>query len=190
MPGFRILVFVCLSLQALVLLQAQQSTDPTSIMLAAREALGGDKRIAAVRTIVATGRTRQVRGDNLVPIEFEIAIELPDRYVRTDEIPAQESGPTRRGFNGAGLIQFPDAAAPPPRGGPPPPARAGAPPPPGPGRPGGSPPAPVDPVTALKQDFARLTLGMFATSFSSYPLTFVSGGVAEAPKNSPGPSRR
>jgi len=181
-PGFRTFVFVCLSLQGLVLLQAQQGIDPTSIMLAARQALGGDKRMAAVKTIVATGRTRQVRGDNLVPIEFEIAIELPDRYVRTDEIPAQESGPTRRGFNGAGLIQFPDAAAPPPRGAPPPPARAGAPPPPGPGRPGGPPPAPVDPVTALKQDFTRLTLGMFATSFSSYPLTFASGGVAEAPE--------
>src|SRR6266550_8988322 len=91
-------------------------------MLAAREALGGDKRIAAVRTIVATGRTRQVRGDNLVPIEFEIAVELPDKYVRKDEIPAQESGPTASGFSGETLLQFPAPA--------PPPARAGGPPPP------------------------------------------------------------
>jgi hypothetical protein len=37
-------------------------------------------------------------------------------------------------------------------------------------------------VTALKQDFARLTLGMFATSFSAYPLTFVYVGEAEAPQ--------
>jgi len=29
------------------------------------------------KTFVATGRTRQVRGDNLVPIEFEISVELP-----------------------------------------------------------------------------------------------------------------
>ena len=57
--------------------------------------------------MVATGRTRQVRGDNLVPIEFEIAIELPDKYVRKDEIPAQESGPTTTGFNGDTLLQFP-----------------------------------------------------------------------------------
>jgi len=37
-------------------------------------------------------------------------------------------------------------------------------------------------VTAIKQDFARLTLGMFATSFSSYPLTFSLVGQAEAPQ--------
>jgi hypothetical protein len=35
-----------------------------------------------------------------VPIEFEISIELPDRYLRKNEIPAQESGPSTEGFNG------------------------------------------------------------------------------------------
>jgi hypothetical protein len=34
----------------------------------------------------------------------------------------------------------------------------------------------------LKQDFARLTLGMFAASFSSYPVTFGYIGQAEAPE--------
>ena len=58
------------------------------VLAAAREALGGEKKLSAVKTIVATGRTRQVRGDNLVPIEFEIAIELPISR-RKDEIPAQ-----------------------------------------------------------------------------------------------------
>ena len=46
--------------------------------------------------------------------------------------------------------------------------------------------APVDPrkarVVSLKQDFARLTLGMFAASFSGYPLTFRHVGQAEAPQ--------
>jgi hypothetical protein len=37
-------------------------------------------------------------------------------------------------------------------------------------------------VTALKQDFARLTLGMFAASFASYPMTFSYVGEAEAPQ--------
>src|SRR5204862_6103508 len=37
-------------------------------------------------------------------------------------------------------------------------------------------------VTALKQDFTRLTLGMFAASFPSYPLTFTYVGEAEAPQ--------
>ena len=153
---------LCLAAQAFTTTHAQQPAgDATAVMAAAREALGSEKRIAAVKTVVATGRTRQVQGDNLVPIEFEIYMELPDKYARTDEIPARESGPTTRGFNGSELIQFPAAAAPAP-----------------PGRAGGPPP---DPITVLKQDFARLTLGMFATSFTSYPVTFSYGGTAEAP---------
>src|SRR5439155_15648015 len=108
---------------ACVLVMAQappaQPVKPTGTAAAAAEAtlaatraaLGGEKKLAAVKTIVATGRTRQVRGENLVPIEFEIAMELPDKYVRKDEIPAQESDPTTAGFNGAELILLPVPSA-------------------------------------------------------------------------------
>ena len=34
----------------------------------------------------------------------------------------------------------------------------------------------------MKQDFARLMLGMFAASYPSYPLTFKYGAVGEAPE--------
>jgi hypothetical protein len=37
-------------------------------------------------------------------------------------------------------------------------------------------------VTAVKQDFARLTLGMFGASFSGFPMTFSYVGEAEAPQ--------
>ena len=37
-------------------------------------------------------------------------------------------------------------------------------------------------VNGLKQDFARLALGMFAGSYPSYPLTFTYVGQAEAPQ--------
>ena len=100
--------------------------DPGAVLAAAREALGGEKKLAAVKTLVTTGRTRQVRGDNLVPIEFEINVELPDKYVRKDEVPAQESGPTTSGFNGDSLIQLPPQVGPPAGG------RPGGPPPPHP----------------------------------------------------------
>src|SRR3954469_7537207 len=152
--------------------------DPAPILAAAREALGGEKRLNGVKNFVAAGRTRQVRGDNLVPIEFEIAVELPDKYVRKDEIPAQESGPTSTGFNGDELIQLPVPV-------PPPAAPAAA------GRAGAAatppPQAQLDAarnarVVTVKQDFVRLTLGMFAASFSSYPLTFSYVGQAEAPQ--------
>ena len=81
------------------------------ILCEARTAMGGDK-LTGIQTIVATGRTQRVRGNNLVPIEFEIAIELPDKYVRKDEVPAEESGPTATGFAGDELIQVGAVACP------------------------------------------------------------------------------
>lgn len=153
-----------------------KSADAARVLAQARVALGGDARLAAVKTFVATGRTRQVRGDNLVPIEFEIFCELPDKYVRKDEIPAQESTPTASGFNGSELVQVPPLTIP---------AM-----PPGAGRAGGPAPptqAQIDGMRAarvltVKQDFVRLTLGMFAASFPSAPLTFSYTGQAEAPQ--------
>ncbi len=155
----------------LSLTTSAQGTDPATVLAAARQALGGEKKLSAVKSFSATGRTRQVRGDNLVPIEFELFVELPDKYLRKDEIPAQESGATASGFNGDELVQDP----------PPPPMPAPPPPPPG------TPPAPprnpgAARVGTLKQDFARLTLGMFAASFPSYPMTFTYVGEAEAPQ--------
>jgi hypothetical protein len=162
-------VLVLLAAGGVFALQAP-AVDPATVLASAREAMGGDKRLAAVKTFTATGRTQQVRGDSLVPIEFEISCELPDKYIRRDEIPAQESGPTTIGFNGDALIQLPVPA--------PPPARAGV-----------TPPSEAQlenqrraRATTAKQDFARLALGMFASSFSGYPLTFTYVGEAEAPQ--------
>ena len=151
---------------------AAQPTDNAARVIAdARAAMGGDAKLAAVKTLVVTGRTRQVRGDNLVPIEFEIQAELPDKFARRDEFPAQDQGPTVVGFNGDRFVQIPAPQ--------PPPARPGGPPPPTPqqleaqarGQLGNA-----------KQDFARLMLGLFAASYPSYPLTFAYVGQAEAPQ--------
>ena len=169
----QFVLIICLAASALAGAQSLAPDAAAGVLAAAREALGGEKKLTAVKTIVATGRTRQVRGENLIPIEFEIAIELPDKYVRKDEIPAQESDPTTVGFNGDELLQFPAPALQML------PARAGGPP---------SPTA--DQMAAarrarlvtVKQDFARLTLGMFAASFGGYPLTFSYVGKAEAPQ--------
>src|SRR5215212_1056351 len=73
-----------------------------ALLADARKALGGDK-LAGVKTLTATGRTRRIRGDNLVPIEFEMMVELPDKYVRIDEFPAEDTEPTSSGFNGDAL---------------------------------------------------------------------------------------
>ena len=176
MRVFAPLVPIVVTAGTLLLAQAP-AIDPAAnvVLTAAREALGGDKKLSAVKTIVATGRTRQVRGENLVPIEFEIAIELPDKYVRKDEIPAQESEPTTVGFSGEELIQFPIPTLPTM----PMPQRAGGPPAPT--------AASLDAarkarLANVKQDFARLTLGMFAGSFPGFPVTFSYVAKAEAPQ--------
>ena len=188
----------------------QASIDRANQILAdARKAMGGDK-LAEVKSILATGRTRRVRGDNLVPIEFEIAIELPDKYVRKDESPAEESEPTSTGFAGDELIQYPVAPQMPGRAGGPgaapagrpgaaapapsvPPPAAGAAPPAGTPPAGAKPPMPTGPtpemlaaqkkmrVNTAKQDFARLALGLLAAS-PSYPLTYSFAARAEAPQ--------
>jgi hypothetical protein len=169
-----------------------QGLDASQVLASARAALGGENNLTAVKSFVATGRTRQLRGNNLVPVEFEISCELPDRCVRRDEIPAQNGDVILSGFQGDSLIQFPS----------PPPGRAGGPPGPPPGRPENGAPAgpqrgtgpagdgrgapPSNPaaqrLNTIRQDFARLTLGAFATSFSSYPLTFTYAAEGEAPE--------
>jgi hypothetical protein len=174
-----------------------QALDAAQVLAAAREALGGEKNLTSVKTFTATGRTRQIRGNNLVPIEFEISCELPDRFARRDEIPAQDTVPTLTGFNRDDLILFPPPPPAPGRaGGPPatPAGRAGESPPPNAGRGGGTPSAegrgrggpPFTPaqqrLVTIKQDFARLMLGMFAASFPSYPLTFKYAAQGEAPE--------
>jgi hypothetical protein len=139
-----------------------QTPDAAQVMASAREALGGEKKLSAVRSFVATGRTRQIRGNNLVPIEFEINCELPDKFVRKDEIPAQDTDASVTGFTGDALILFPAPQ----------------------GRAGGPPPQAVaqQRLVGIRQDFARLMLGAFAASFPPYPLTFKYLAEGDAPE--------
>ena len=183
---FLAVVFACGTIA--VAADQTPAEKAAKVLADAREAMGGSK-LDAVKTLVASGRTRRVRGNNLVPIEFEIMLELPDKYLRADEFPAEELDPTSSGFNGDALIQVP-----PPATGPVPgramPMPGAAAPPPG-AAPGAAAPAPgrgpaPDPrrarVTNLKQDFARLWLGLFASSPAAYPLTFSWAAIAEAPQ--------
>lgn len=142
----------------------------TKVLADARAALGGEPKLAAIRSFTTTGRTQRVQGDNLVPIEFEILVELPNKYLRKDEIPAQESDPATIGFNGTQLLQIPAPTAPEPRPGMPTP-----------------PPGQFENMLkaralTARQDFARLMLGLFAVSTDAYPLTFKYIGQAEAPQ--------
>jgi hypothetical protein len=173
MPMRRLAAFTALMTTASIgvgVAAFAQAPTADSVLANARKALGGEAKIAAVKTFIATGRTRQVRGENLVPIEFEIQAELPDKYSRRDEFPAQDAGPVTAGFVGDQLVLIPRPLPPPPRPG-----------------------APAPPANAqemmlrqrmmqAKQDFARLLLGMFAGTTSAFPVTYSYAGQAEAPQ--------
>jgi hypothetical protein len=159
---------------------AEQTPDAATVLAKAREALGGEKKLSSIKTIVAQGQTRQVRGDNLIPIVFEINIELPAKYSRRDETPAVESGYSTLGFSGEDLIQLPVPATPvmPPMA-----QRPGGPPPPTPEQMAAQLAAQRKTrVATLKQDYARLMLGLFAGSTDAFPLTFQRTGIAESPQ--------
>lgn len=169
-PTFITLALASSAILAIPTRALAQPRTADTVLAAARAALGGDAKIAAVKTFIANGRTRQVRGENLIPIEFEIQAELPDKYSRLDEFPAQDAGPSTSGFVGDALVLIPRPVPPPPRPGVP------APPP-------GQQEAMLRArLMTAKQDFARLMLGMFATSPAAFPLTFAYVGQAEAPQ--------
>lgn len=176
--GVKAALAVCLV--AGVSAAAQVQSDALPVLIKAREALGGEKKLSGVKTIVAQGQTRQIRGENLVPIVFEINIELPDKYSRRDETPAVESGYTTSGFSGEDLIQLPVPTTP---AMPQMMQRPGGPPPPTPEQMAAQLAAQRKArVATLKQDYARLMLGLFASTTDAFPLSFTRTGIAESPQ--------
>jgi hypothetical protein len=179
---FNCIVIIGLAAQALVVGQGQ---DASKVLSLVREALGGDKKITAVKTLAVTGRSARVNGESTAPAtDFEIAMELPDKYMKKEVVATIGTSTIARtsGFNGEGLIEAMDT--PPAMGGGMMVMRFG-----GPG--GGAPGAPSTPeqtaamrknaLQAAHEDFARLTLGMFASSFSAFPIEFSYAGQAESP---------
>jgi hypothetical protein len=158
---------------------------PASPLAAAREALGGDERLSRVRSLTVTGNATRVRPDGTTTEHpFELSFEAPDRFVQRTVLMA--AGPTSAfrltGFNGQAVIDDIDM----------PPALAG----------GGNvvirirtgPDDDENPTAEQlaarrarllqlhQQEFARLSLGLFAAAPSSYPLDVRQAGVAEAPE--------
>jgi hypothetical protein len=181
--ALQVIVIVVLAAEALVI---GQGGDVAKVLAEVRAALGGDAKLAAVKTLAVTGRSTRVTGESSAPAtDFEFAFELPARFMKKDVLAVMSGMSIARttGFNGETPIEVVDM------------------PPQMPGRvmvrsaPAGGvmlPPG-VEPTTeqeaamkkaalaSARQEFARLTLGMFATSFASFPLEFKYGARAESP---------
>lgn len=181
------LVVAILAVPALVIGQAG---DVNKVLTDMKAALGGADKVAAVKTLTALGRTLRTNASGTTSEnEFELAIELPDKYMMRSVLANMGNMSIYRnaGFNGDGLINLIDQ----------PPSLGGG------GGGGvqvftrvaggggsGTPGASVTPeqkaqsdrllVLANKRDFARLTLGMFGTSYAAFPVSFTYAGEAEA----------
>jgi hypothetical protein len=166
-----------------------QTPDVGKILADVRAALGGESRLAALKTLAIEGRTSRVAPDGSSRTSpFDMAFELPGKYAKKDVLGNLNGAEITRtaGFNGDGLVE--QMEMPQMGGGGMVFTRA----------PGGgsamqiggrgsdqSPEqlAEIRRATLLnnKRDFTRLTLGMFATSFPVYPVEFAYAGTAESP---------
>jgi hypothetical protein len=160
-----------------------QAPDAAKVLADMQAAVGGANKVAAVKTLTATGVLKRVNPRGTVENETELSMELPDKFVTRSRIAGEGAMAIYRmaGFNGEGVINETDA----------PPnlnegmrARLGS------DRPGGAAGAgqtdeqraalAARQILAQKKEFARLTFAMFGASYAGFPLKFTYGGEAEA----------
>ena len=154
-----------------------QETDPQAILAAARQALGGDRALSAVRLFIVTGSANRKLGDRVVDQATEIAYQAPDRYVRIASYDAMVGGPlglhlittTRNGLRGPDLIAESTMEGLNVRPSPPV------------GTPAQREATERAALRRQHQAFARLSLALFAASEPGYPVVFTSLGRVTLP---------
>jgi hypothetical protein len=173
----NIAVLVVVAGSALVLGQAG---DASKVLADMRTALGGADKVAAVKTLTAVGLTQRTNAEGATSeSEVALAMELPDKYVARTVLANLGSMSVYRnaGFNGASVINETET----------PPNLSG-------GAhmimiredDGDTPSAEQKAASemrmllAAKKDFARMTVGMFGSSFDAFPLQFTYAGQAES----------
>jgi hypothetical protein len=179
----NVLVVTLVAGPALVLGQAG---DVNKVLADMRAALGGADKVAAVKTLTAVGKTARTNSQgNTTEGELELAMELPDKYVARSVVANLGSMSIYRnaGFNGSGIIN--EVENPPNLsggGGQIMFRTAGG---PGPGQtatPEQKAAADARLLMSAKKDFARMTVGMFGSSYEAFPLEFSYAGQADAPE--------
>jgi len=183
----RLCHFVVVALVAAQAITIGQGADVAKLLASVRAALGGEDKIASVKSLAASGHTTRVSESGASPAtDVEIGMELPDKFYKKDTIGVVMGSTLTRttGFNGSGLIEIMDNPPAMGSGGNVQMFRVG----PGMTNMGGqsTPEQTAEQrkaaLVANQQDFARLALGMLATSYSSYPLEFGYGGQAQSPE--------
>jgi len=155
-----------------------QGGDAVKVLADMRKALGGDK-LAAVKSLTAAGKNDRAMGERSISGDYEMALELPDRFL-TKQVMAQlpmGNVSLTSGFNGNALIQDTEMPQAPGGGGMRMVFSGGA----GPNAtPEEQKAADTRMLAMQKQEFARMALGIFGNSTPAFPLDFSYGGVAES----------
>jgi hypothetical protein len=145
----------------------------TELIAQARAAIGGDKAIARIQGLSATGTLQRLIGDRTVDGQFTFDLQLPDKILRTDTISPmgdQTALVTGQGLNGDTLLRSSRILNAPPG------AMIRTPPPPAPGS-----DAEAQALRNARAEFARMTIALLLSSPASFPLEFRSAGQAESP---------
>jgi hypothetical protein len=170
---------------------APSDAKSLEVLAAVRKAIGGDAKIAALKTASFEGTYRRVMGGQDVNGDLELYFALPDKFQRVEQLPAfgaNLTGPriaqTLNGTEGwmgplgatpGGAFRFGGPGG--PGGGPGGPGG-------GPGGPGGGPGGEgrrFDPTLIVKQLYWRTALAMFPGTAATSALTFTYVGKAESP---------
>ena len=166
---------------------APSDAKALEVLADVRKALGGDARIAALKTASFEGTYRRIQGEQDMTGDLELYFAAPDKFQRIEQLPAFGPNPGPRiaqTVNGAEGWMGPLGPTPGgmvmrfggpggPGGG-----RGGPDGPRGPGGPGGQ---RFDPATIAKQNYWRTALAMFPGSAATSALTFKYVGKAESP---------
>lgn len=156
--------------------------DRTAEVLAqVRKALGGEQ-MEKVTTLAASGTYRRLFGEREMSGDLELAMALPDKFLRTETINVDPTTPIKRfsGFNAGNPLDSTSGGPANmmfrgPGGGPGGGAGAG---------PGGTPPSPEEMqarrLRAAHRDFGRLLVAMLVGSSTAFPLQYEYGGEAES----------
>ena len=163
-----------------------QAGDVNKILADMRAALGGADKVAAVKTLTAVGKTARTNAQGTTTEgDLELAMELPDKYVTRSVVVNMGTMSVYRnaGFNGNGVIN--EVENPPNlsgggatimfrTAGGPAPGQAATP----------EQKAAMDQrmLMTAKKDFARMTVGMFGSSYEAFPVEFSYAGQADAPE--------
>jgi hypothetical protein len=183
-----------------------QGDQAQTVLSAMRDALGGEQKINALKSLSAEGTYRRTMGERDISGDYELSLQFPDKFQQVDQftLPTGMPGPRIvRTYNGTiGWIDAPTggfrmggggmnvmvAPAPGPGAGAPPPP----PPPPGggdqpaqggqrgPGGPGGPGGRRGDPTSMIRADFYRAVLSVLPVAQGVSGLTFTHAGQAES----------